>query len=262
MKRYFKLWWSFFRISSMADMEYRLNVVVRVIGEFSWYTVQLSVFEVLYLHTNSISGWTLNDMRVFMGTLFLTDVLFMVLFMENLENMSSLVKKGDLDTYLTKPIDSQFMVSCRKVSIAYLINLVLISAYLVWAITKLPGPITFYQIVCYLALVFFGLIIYYALRFTFGILTILLHDAGNIQFIWHQFFRLGTRPDPIYPRMMRIFVLVLLPVAFFASVPARILVEGIDWRLLVSSPVLAIGLLFLSHFLWNKALRLYSSASS
>ena len=60
--RYFRLWLSFFKMSWMADLEYRLNLVVRVIGEFAWYAAQLSIFEELYHHTSTISGWDVHGM--------------------------------------------------------------------------------------------------------------------------------------------------------------------------------------------------------
>ncbi|MBX3020921.1 MAG: ABC-2 family transporter protein [Bdellovibrionales bacterium] len=262
MRRYFRLWLSFLRASALADFEYRANISVRIFGEIVWYTTQLSVFEVLYTHTNTISGWDVNAMRVFMGTLFLVDNLYMVLFHENMDGLNSLVRKGDLDLYLVKPISSQFMVSCRKVSVAYVINLMLITAYLTWAISGLAHPITAWQVLSYVVLVLFGLGTYYGLRFMFGTLVILLQDAGNVQFVWHQLFRLATRPDPIYSSYLRFIVLTFFPVAFMASVPSRVLVEGISLPLMFTAAGLAVFLVWLSHWFWETALKRYSSASS
>lgn len=246
----------------MADMEYRMNMIMRVIAESGWYLAQLSVFEVLYTHTSSISGWDVHGMRVFMGTLFLGDVIYMILFMENLENFFSLIRRGDLDQLLTKPIDSQFMVSMKKVSTAYLINFVGIVAYLWWAISTLPQPLTGLQMTAFFITLFFGVILVYSLRFMFMSLIVVMQDAGNIHFLWHQLFRLATRPDPLYPFYLRVIVMTILPLAFFASVPSRVLVEGFDWRLVLASGGIAIIALFCSHAFWNKALKRYSSASS
>ncbi len=260
--RYVRLWFSFLKMSWMSDMEYRLNLIVKVFGEFVWYAAQLSLFEVLYLHTNSISGWTVHGMRVFMGCLFLSDVLYMILFVENMDKLSSLVKTGELDLYLTKPIDSQFMVSFRRISTIYFVNLCFIISYLVWGVMHLPNSISAYQIFSFVVLAFSGMVTLYSIRFMFGCLTVVLQDAGNIQFLWHQIWRLGTRPDPIYPAPLRLFVLTVLPVAFVASVPSRVLVEGVDLQLLLVVPITAVCLLFLSHYLWGKALSKYTSASS
>ncbi len=260
--RYLRLWVSFLKASWMADMEYRLNLVVRIFGEVVWYATQLSVFEVLYTHTDQINGWSIHGMRVFMASLFLVDNFYMILFHENLEYMWSLVRKGDLDLYLTKPVNAQFMVSFRKVSATYLINLVMVLGYLYWAVSRLEHSVSLLQVCVYMFLLLCGLGIYYSLRFLFACLLIILQDASNIQFLWYQLFRLAQRPDPIYPPVLRWLVLTAFPVGFLASVPARALVEGVNSGLLVAAMMLSLGLLFFSHWSWERALRKYSSASS
>ena len=260
--RYLRIWLQFIKMSLMADMEYRLNFVVRILGELVWYTAQLSVFEVLYTHTNSLNGWDINAVRVFMGSLFLADVLFMIFFMENMDALSQLVRKGELDLYLVKPINSQFMVSCRKISAAYTINLFLVVGYLLWGMSRLGHDFSAVQIFAYLILVGCGVFLCYCLRFLFGMMVLVLHDAGNIQFVWFQLYRLATRPDILYPTYLRYFVLTILPVAFIASVPARILVEGMSWHWLGAGLAITGTFLSLTSFLWHRALRQYASASS
>ena len=260
--RYLRIWLQFIKMSVMADMEYRLNLVVRVLGELVWYSAQLSVFEVLYTHTNTLNGWDINAVRVFMGTLFLADVIFMIFFMENMDALSSLVRKGELDLYLVKPINSQFMVSCRKIGSAWVVNLALIVVYLIWAMNRLPHGFSVVQILTYIILVGCGVLVFYCMRFLFGMLVLVLHDAGNIQFVWYQLYRLGTRPDILYPPYLRYFVLTVLPVAFIASVPSKILVEGMSWTWLAAGLGITFTLFTLTAFLWQRALRQYASASS
>lgn len=260
--RYLRLWLQFLKFSWMADLEYRMNFVVRVIGEFFWYAAQLSVFEVLYTHTGTLHGWDINAVRVFMGTLFLVDGLYMIFFHENLEHLSSMVRKGDLDLYLVKPINSQFMISCRKVSSFYFVNLALVLTYLSWGLSRLPNPIGWAQVVGFAVMVVCGLLIYYSMRLLFGMLAIILHEAGNIQFVWYNLFRLGTRPDILYPPYLRMIIMTAVPVAFIASAPSKILVEGLNGPLLLHAVVLASCLFTLTAFLWKRVLRQYASASS
>jgi ABC-2 type transport system permease protein len=262
MIRYFRLWLSFFKASWMADLEYRMNIVVRVFSEFVWYVLQLSVFEVLYLHADSISGWDVRAMRVFMGTFFLVDNIYIFFFQDNMDALNGIARKGDLDLYLTKPVNSQFMISMRKVATAYTLNTFFILIYLIWGVSQLPHPISFWQILSFVYLLVCGLACYYAMRFMLIALVIVLEDAGNVAFIWGQIFRLGSRPDPIYPTTMRLLMFTVLPVAFMASVPARVLVEGVDPLLLLAATAMSAALVYLSHRFWNGALRHYSSASS
>jgi len=260
--RYFHLWLSFLKMSWMADLEYRLNIVLKSVGEIGWYVAQLSIFEVLYTHATTISGWDVHAMRVFMGALFVADALYCLFFQENTEQMFTLVRKGDLDLYLTKPVDSQFMISARKVATPFFFNVIGTMVYLIWAIEDFPQHVTALQVVTFFFLSAMGFASLYSIRFMFSTLTVLAQDAGNIHFVWYQLYRLATRPDPIYPFLMRLIVLTIFPVAFFASVPSRVFVEGYDWRFLVAAPCFAIGTFYLSRKFWAFALRHYSSASS
>ncbi|NJL25023.1 MAG: hypothetical protein HC902_07505 [Calothrix sp. SM1_5_4] len=262
MRRYLRLWLSFLKMSWMADFEYRLNISVRVLGEIVWYIAQLSVFEVLYTHTQAINGWDVHAVRVFMGSLFVVDAVYSLLFAENLDHISSLVRRGDLDMYLSKPVNSQFMVSCRKISSSQVINLLMVCAYLGWAISRLERDVSVAQALAYGFLLVCGLVTHYSMRFLVSTLAVILQEAGNLQYLWYQLYRLATRPDPIYPSALRNFVLFVLPIAFIASVPARLLVEGVSPVLLGAAPCLALGLLWLSHKAWEGALRRYASASS
>lgn len=246
----------------MAESEYRLNFVVRIVGEVFWYTAQLSVFEVLYTHTNSINGWTIYDVRIFMGSLFLSDVIYMILFQENLDHFSRLVRRGELDLILAKPVNSQFMVSCRKVAVSNFGNLVLVIGYLTWAILSSPHAMTASQFAFFFVLIACGVLITYSMRLLFGMLVLIIHEASNIQFIWYQIYRLGTRPDILYPSFVRYFIFLAIPVAFIASVPARVLIEGVNLKLFGAGLTVTVFFFALTSWLWTRALRQYASASS
>src|SRR4051812_35098284 len=125
LKKYLTLFRSFFFVSLIADFEYRLNVFVRMFADCMWYAAQISVFEVLFSHTTRLGGWSVEETRVFLGVLFLVDAVWMLLFSENLDRFSDKVSKGDLDLLLTKPVNSQFMISFQRVSTAYLTNIVI-----------------------------------------------------------------------------------------------------------------------------------------
>jgi ABC-2 type transport system permease protein len=196
------------------------------------------------------------------GVAFLADGIYQVLFSQNLEHFFTLVRKGDLDLYLTKPINSQFMVSCQRVAVANIVNLGLALIYLVWAINHLSHPVGWAQIVVFSVLILSGLVISYALHFMFATFNVIFQDFSAVQFVWYQLYRLATRPDPIYPGFLRMIVMTVFPVAFFASVPARVFVEGFSLTMLMASLGMATGLLVISSRFWKSALRRYASASS
>lgn len=262
MRKYLRVFAALFKASAIAQFEFRMNFAVKLAADIIWYVAQLSVFEVLFHHTRSISGWTIESARVFMGVLFLVDALWMMLFSENLERMSDKIRRGDLDLLLVKPINSQFMMSLKVMDPTYVVNVSLLTCWLIWALWRLPEPIVWSRLLLLFITIPCALIITYSIRFLFSASALIFTRSENITYVWHNLYRLATRPDTIYPAWLRYAVLTFLPLGFIASVPARLILETPDIVLLIASVLVASICLFISDRFWNFALRFYSSASS
>lgn len=261
VKKYLSLLASFFRASAISDLEYRLNIAGKIVTDVIWYAAQLSVFEVLFRQTHAISGWTLDTTRVFMGMLFVQDSFWMLIFQENLDRLSDKVRKGELDLLLAKPVNSQFMLSFQRFSTPYVFNIFMTSAYLAWAISRLPEFVPWrlgflvLSLPCALAIV-------YGVRFFFSASALIFTRTESINYLWWQFYKLGTRPDAVYPTWLRYTILSVIPVGFIASVPSRLLLEPPSYGLIFGSVALAVIFVYISTRFWRFALRFYSSASS
>ena len=262
IKKYSFLFLSFFRASLMADLEYRMNIVLKFFNDLIWYSVQLSVFEALFSYTKSVSGWTLIDTRMFMAVLFVTDSIYMILFSENLDKLSDKVRKGDIDMLLTKPANSQFMLSFQKMNTAYLLNFCLTLFWLFYSLSHLQGGINVARILTLILLVPCAVALTYSTRFFFSASALILTRADNLNYMWFNLYKLGTRPDSIYPNWLRYILLSLVPVAFFASVPARIIMGGASYWYILLGLVITSLFVYSTTRYWKFALKFYSSASS
>lgn len=262
MKKYLSLFWAFFKASAISDLEYRLNIVMKVFTDVMWYIAQLSVFEVLFDHTNAIAGWNIESMRVFMGVLFLIDAFWMLIFQENFDKFSEKIRKGDLDLLLAKPINAQFMMTFQKISVPYVFNIVISVTYLIYSLSHMTREVHYWQLIFLVISVPCALGITYGIRFFFSASALIFTRAENISYIWYQFYRLGMRPDAFYPPWLRYAILTIIPVGFIASVPARLLIETPDPLLIVGSVGLSALSIYISTRFWKFALGFYSSASS
>ena len=260
--RYLLVMMAFFRASAIADLEYRLNIVVKVLTDILWYSAQLAVFEVLFHNARTISGWTLESTRVFLGILFVVDALWMVLFSENLDHFSEKIRRGDIDLLLTKPINAQFMLSFQRLNTSYVINIALTLGWLTWAILRLDQGFVWMRVLMLLIMIPCSLSIIYGIRFLFSGSALIFTQAENINYVWYQIYRLGTRPDSIYPPWLRYAILTVIPVGFVASVPARLILGEKSYELVAAALALAALSIFVSRWFWKFALRFYSSASS
>lgn len=259
--KYLGLWGMFFRSSLIADLEFRMNFVVRIVTDIFWYGAQVVTFEVLYRHTDLIGHWNLAQTRVFLGMLFVVDAIYMVILHDNFERMSDRVRKGELDLVLAKPINSQFMISFQRSATALLGNLSIAIAWLTFSLWSLEGfnPA---RLLWLAILIPAGVTVLYACRFLFAASAVIFTKSESLQFVWYQVYKLGMRPDSIYSPWVKYVLLSLFPVAIIASVPARALLDPPDYGLFLWAIVLASGLAWSTTRYWRFALKYYGSASS
>ncbi len=248
--------------SFIAELEFRANIALKIFNDFIWYTVQISLFKVLYLHTNQISGWGFGKIKVFLGCVFLADTVNMIFYHENLELLSDRVRKGELDLILAKPVPSQFMLSFYRLHPTYFINFFLCLSWLLYELYQELGVLSLWTLMQILIMIFCSNAIMYSIRFFVASLSIVLGRAENLAQIWYSLFRMSLRPDFVYPPWLRYFLLFVLPLGFVASVPAHVVlgVRSIDWMILAI--LIASVFIGLSRFWWKRVLKNYASVSS
>lgn len=260
-RKYAGLYGAFFKASFIADLEYRANFATRIFTDIIWYAAQIYAFEVIYQHTELIGSWNRSQTRVFLGLLFVVDAIYMIFTHDNLDKFSDKVRKGELDLILTKPVNSQFMVSLQRVSTAMIGNLGIALAWLIFSLARLPD-FSWWRVLWLVLLIPSGVVILYVSRFVMSSIAILVTRAENVQFIWYQVYKLGMRPDSIYLPWLKTIFLTFVPVSLVASVPSRALMDPPEPLLFLWAPVLSGVLLWLSGKYWTFCLRFYSSASS
>lgn len=259
--KYLGIYKEIFKVSLISDLEFRANFFTRFLTDFFWYFSQVVTYEVLFLHANKLGNFGIFEVRVFLGILFITDACFMILFHENLDNLSDKIRKGELDILLTRPINSQFFVSLQKANTAIFGNLILGITWLIYSLYQLP-VLHANNLIFALIMIPNSVLIVYSVRFIFCTFSLIVTKAESLQFLWWQVYKLGMRPDSSYPKILQWILLTIIPVGLIASIPTKFLFMD-QIKLYFFLPFLVTGIfLYLSQLFWNFCLKYYSSASS
>jgi ABC-2 type transport system permease protein len=262
MTRYLRLWAAFFRNCITREMEYRGHFFMQFMIDIVWYGVQIALFEVIYLNTSSVAGFTRPEVIVFLGSLFVIDALNMVFFSQNFWMFPRLIVKGDLDFYLIKPVSVVFMSFTRFPNVASWLNLVVGISVLVYGLMEAQITLTAGTLALFLLLVVCGNIIMVSLQILVASIAIFLVQADGIQMLFHSVYQFATRPDAIYSRMFRRVLLYVFPLALIASVPSQALLGVLSPGMAVWNVAAAGILLFLAVKTFNWSLSHYSGASA
>ena len=263
MNRYLKTLYHFWSAAISAEMEYRANFALAAVSSLITLGGALFALWALLRTDYQMAGWSFDQALIVVAIYTVLDGLQQTLLAPNRQQISEFVREGTLDFVLIKPIDAQFWLSVRKVSVWGVPNIMLGLAMLVYVGSFRLEPAV--GVPGYLRLViplFAGVSIYYALGYLLSTLTIWFTQLSNVTHAMHALLEAGRYPVSAYPASYRVFFTFVLPVAFMTTVPADAMLgrSGVGW--IVGGLLIAALLMIVARLFWLYALRFYTSASS
>jgi ABC-2 type transport system permease protein len=172
------------------------------------------------------------------------------------------VRQGTLDFVLTKPEDSQLLVSIRRVSIWGFITILLGATVLGIALVQLANRITLGQVAGFVLAVGAGAIIVYSFWLLLATLAFWFIKIENILVIFDSMYQAGRWPVGIYPPLLRLILTFLVPIAFAVTVPAEAAVGRLTWQSLLWAISLALAIFVAARLFWQTGVKHYSGASA
>jgi ABC-2 type transport system permease protein len=261
--RYLHLWLKMAGFSMQMETEYRGSFLLEVFVEIGFFIVTLASMAVIYSRVSLIAGWNQSQIVTLMGiNMIFSEVLLGLVFVFNLRDLPYKIVKGDLDLILTKPIDSQFMVSLWRPYFASVPSLMCGLIVAVWGFSQTHAVFYFRNLAFFLLAFVCGLIIAYSLGMTITTLSMWFINATSLPFLAQQIIQISGRPSGIFINFWRLIFLFVVPIIFMVSLPTEILIGKTPFYWSLLSVSLAIIFLYLSRRFWHFALRHYSSASS
>lgn len=261
-RHYLKALFAFFRISLAEETAYRAHFFTNFLQSLFWLAWFLLVVRVYFLHTETLGGWRYEEVLAVVGVFqFVTGVIQMV-FQPNIGRLTEYIRMGTLDFILTKPLDSQFIVSTRYFVAWRVVNCFAGLALVGYAAWRMGIALTPGRILIFLLLLAFSLIILYAIMLGVMTLCFWFVRLENLMALLWAFWETGRYPITVYRGIPRFVLTYLIPVAFVTTVPAEVITGRLHFPTVIQAGVLATLLFFGASALWRFALRHYTSASS
>jgi ABC-2 type transport system permease protein len=245
----------------VREAVYRVNFLTMMATDVVWIAVEFSLFSVIYANTTVLAGWRQEQVFFFLGIFFASDAIFTIFFQRNFWTFSDLVNKGELDILLTKPVHPLFLSLTRWISLTAVFNVVLGFAIAI----RFAKPAGFVGGWHWLLVIFWllvGTATQLLVRFAFSIWIFWTERSFALSRLYFQFFAFATKPDSLYPKMIRYLILTALPFAFISSVPTRALLHGLHPKEYLNVAAVLLAFWGADTVLWRFGLKRYQSASS
>jgi ABC-2 type transport system permease protein len=249
-----------------AEMAFRANFLVKLFVESLWLGILLVFYLKLFESTASIAGWSRGEYFFFVGCHYALAGVVETFFLSNCTEFAELVRSGGLDQYLLKPIDEQFLITCRWIDWSTMPNIlqgvaIMVGALIVMDWTFDPGRLALFAVlfVC-------GCSLAYSFLLMLSSTAVWLVRNQSLMEMWWLFTTLMRYPREIYRGSWATpfgwFFTFIIPVLVVVNVPAETLIKTLDWRFVAWTIFASLAMLVLSRRFFHRALRSYRSASS
>lgn len=261
IRRYLRLIRIFAGASISAQLEYRTNFVVNLIGSLLTAGGALFGLFVLYGDGQPLGGWSYREALVVVGLYTLIQGFIGAFLSPNLNSIGEGVRTGTMDFTLLKPIDAQFLVSTRNVNIFRITDILVGIGLIVWAAARLPGAAVGGMVAGGI-LVLASLVMVYAVWLMLTTTAFWFVKVANLTDLFSSLFRAGQMPISAFPGWVRMIFTFIIPIAFITTVPAEAIVGRATPGGALAALLVALLLVGASRWFWRFALRDYTSASS
>jgi ABC-2 type transport system permease protein len=278
---YLKIFLTFMRNSLIRDMSFRSNFLIEALASSSWVFMNIGFYLLIFRYTTEIgagTGWGKYEFFVFLATTMFVNSIVQAFFMPNAEEFSELIRTGGLDFALLKPIDTQFLISLRRMDWSSLSNFGVGLCLLLFSLWKLtargvsPLHITPAMLILYPFYVLCGVCILYGLMIALAATSIWLGRNQSLYNFWFYITNFSRYPMEIYSGRfgtpLRQFFTFVIPVLVVVNVPARVIARPLgvqsseEWQLPAFAIVATVTSVVLSRMVFVSALKSYRSASS
>jgi ABC-2 type transport system permease protein len=280
-KRYARVFLTFARNSLIRDMTFRADFLFHCVSSVAWTLMNVGFYLLVFRVTPMIgkeSGWGRDEFLLFLATVWFINSIVQAFFMPNANEFSELIRTGGLDFALLKPIDTQFLISFRRVEWSalsnFIVGLIIAAAALYSMATRadgayVPSPVS---LLLYPFFVACGVAVMYSVMICLAATSVWLGRNQSLYDFWFYITNFSRYPMEIYNtrlgRPLLGFFTFVVPVLLVVNVPARILARPIDpradweWQIAIWAVIAtALSLLF-SRWLFKRSLKSYRSASS
>jgi ABC-2 type transport system permease protein len=180
----------------------------------------------------------------------------------NMQRFMEEVRDGKLDFALTKPEDSQVLVSIRDVRIWRAVDVISGAAVLAYGVAGLETDVGVGDGLLFLGLLLVGTVMIYCFWIVIATLAFWIVNVWEILELFQGIYQAGRWPTSIFPGWLRFGITFLVPLAFAITIPAEAVTSRLEWSTVALALGFAVALFAFTRWWWGFGLRRYSGASA
>jgi ABC-2 type transport system permease protein len=248
-----------------SQLQYRLSFALNLAGAALISFLDFAAILVIFGQVDALSGWSVAEVALLYAV---SSVAFALtdLAIGHLDLLPNMIKQGDFDLVLVRPLGSLFQVVAADFALRRLGKALQGLAVLAVVLPRLDIEWTPGRIGMLVLMVVAGAVIFAGVWVVFATIAFWLVDSIEVAnaFTYGGNF-LAQYPVNVFGPWLRRFVVFLVPIAFVAYYPSLYVLDkpdplGAPTALQFVSPAVAVASVAAASLVWRFAVRHYRSA--
>ncbi len=259
LRIYWQIWFTIAKYAYQETVLNRWTNSLFLFGKIIRFSMTLLFLFLIKQNIHGFAGYTTDQVIIFYLTFQVTDTLAQMFF-RGVYEFSWQVRSGELDFYLSKPLNPLFRILTGKPDIidaTFFLPTILVS---IWIASQLDIHITATSLVIYFFLMINSFLIatgFHILVICIGVVTT---EVDNVVMLYRDTTSLTRFPVNIYSEPLRTALLFLIPVGLMNTIPAQVLLNIPPTRTILYTCLVGGGFFLFSLFAWKQSVKKYTSA--
>lgn len=266
--RYFRMYRRFIIIYMKGKMEYHFSLLFELIANSILIGVYFAGFYVIFHNFRNIAGWNQYEVLFLFTTSWLSYSFSCFLFWSPMKDIGELVRSGNFDLYLTRPIRPLTYLVMQQFQYTFFPRLIFAAFFWVYSMHKLQIHWTAVTVFYYCMNAASAFVIFSAITIITGAVSFwTVKNEEIVSLLTNNDYGLKNfcdYPISIYSKGVQGLLTFVIPYALTGYYPvAFILGKNLPhiWIAFLS-PFMALVMAVMAYYLWNMGIKRYGSSGT
>jgi ABC-2 type transport system permease protein len=262
------LYLEFIKIRIVSAIEYRKMFLFWFVAQWIGYGVQFLLIWVMVHQFQDIHGWKPFEVMLLYALNLNSYALAGFFFYNPCTQLSQLVRTGEFDEVLTRPLNPFLYLVSREFNFGYITHVVLSVPVIILSFVTLHVPFTIVNLFMLLMTVIGGALIQGAVFLFTSVPAFWIVDSDGIRnVVLFQLKEFISYPLSVYHLSIQILLTFVIPFAFINFYPAQFFLGKHDFSVFhpvfqFITPLVGLSMFALALWFWNFGINHYKSTGS
>lgn len=243
-------------------MTFRLGFFGPFFIDSSYFLIQILAFEAIYGHVDRILGWGHGEILIYIGTFSMINALNMTIYFFGIMSIPEKIQTGELDLYLTKPVNPLLRITFEKINPGALPLLIFSACIILYGVKICGKSFSCLNVIGYVLMVFLMTILYYDLELLIRSFAFFIYSVNNLEKIEVTAIELCLKiPGIAFYGIYKIIFYCILPYGIIATLPTQMFIGELSVKGYIFSMMIVCIFTFIALSFWKYGVHKYESTS-